>query len=104
MTASPDCRTSSVSASVSASRQRFVVHDSFQGAQIFDLETLLKLPDARIPYNGPPIAIPVSFLETGNILVGENGDISVYDSEGLPLGVLGVKAGKHAVNLPACGH
>jgi hypothetical protein len=76
------------------------VHDSFQGAQIFDSETLLKLPNARIPYNGPSIVIPVLYLETGTILVGENGDISVYDSEGLLLGILGVKAGKHAVTPP----
>jgi hypothetical protein len=84
------------------------VHDSSQGAQIFSSDTLLKIPNATIPYEGPRIAIPILYLETGNILVGEKGDISVYNSEGLLLGVLGVKAGDcvlhilalAAINLP----
>ena len=84
----------SVSASVSATQRRFVVHDCSKGAQIFNLDSLLEIPDAMIPYDGPHIIIPVLYLETDTILVGDNGEIKVHNSEGISLGVLGVKAGE----------
>ena len=38
--------------------------------------------------------IPVLYLETETILVGENGEIKVHNPSGILLGVLGVKAGE----------
>ena len=87
----------SVTTSVSPSQARFVVHDPSQGASIFDLETLERIPDALIPYSGSRIAIPITYSHDGRFLfVGEGDIVKVYDAIGMPFGNIDVGCGQYA--------
>ena len=73
------------------------MHDPSQGASIFDLETLERIPDALIPYSGSRIAIPITYSHNGRFLfVGEGEVVKVYDAIGTPLGNMDVGCGRYA--------
>ena len=85
----------SLSASVSDEQKRFVVHDPAQGAQIFDLSTLEKIPGVQIPYGGSRISVPILYGEGGHlILVGDGGKVKLYNPDGEALGDMGINCCK----------